>query len=564
MKSLIYFAVIKIYLIGILLFSNPLLSQVSTVRGNVSTSSIPVRYASIVFTDKNDTTKKFSTITDILGNYQIGIITTVENNSSIVPNSIELEQNYPNPFSSSTAISYQLNKQADVSVTIYDVLGREVKAFTVGLQTIGTHGVVWDGKNNFGSKVSTGIYFYRLQARNETQVKKMVLTDGGATTVSVHPIDRFFSDVKQLKKKTITQITGGTYTVQIANTDKTIPKILFSEFPNIRVRPDTTINFQVQEAEQWRYLGLENEIVTAIAVDPIDPKIIYVGTRYGFSAGILGKLFKSTDGGTTWDTLFIGGGYRDLLIDPLNHNILYASPGAIIKSEDGGQTWKPIINGIHLDFETRVQSLAMNPKNSNVLYAGTGGFFGGNLYKSYDGGLHWNKTSSDSLEDGVISIAIDLIDTNNIYAGTAWRGILWKSTDAGTTWFRTGLGETGEFILDIFIDPKTPSTIYAGVSWEGIFKTEDGGMNWENISQGLSATRQVVKIQQSKSSRLFLVAAYGDSGGIYEYSLPKNEWNKIGIDAVLDSYYYSDLKIISSPNKLYFGGKGMYVMDLKE
>ena len=233
MKSLIYFAVIKIYLIGILLFSNPLLSQVSTVRGNVSTSSIPVRYASIVFTDKNDTTKKFSTTTDTLGNYKIDIIAAVENNSSIVPSSIELEQNYPNPFSSSTAISYQLNKQADVSVTIYDVLGREVKAFTVGLQTIGTHGVVWDGKNNFGSKVSTGIYFYRLQARNETQVKKMVLTDGGATTVSVHPIDRFFSDVKQLKKKTITQITGGIYTVQIANTDKTIPKILFPNFPTL-------------------------------------------------------------------------------------------------------------------------------------------------------------------------------------------------------------------------------------------------------------------------------------------------------------------------------------------
>lgn len=73
-----------------------------------------------------------------------------------------------------------------------------------------------------------------------------------------------------------------------------------------------------------------------------------------------------------------------------------------------------------------------------------------------------------------------------------------------------------------------------------------------------------MKIQQSESSRLFIIATYGDDGGIYEYSFLQNQWNRIGIDNLHITYYYSSLKIISSPNKLYFGSKGMYVMDLKE
>ena len=251
-----------------------------------------------------------------------------------------------------------------------------------------------------------------------------------------------FVSASGLNKKTAVKISPESYTVQIANTDCTIPKIQFSEFPNITIQRDTIIDFQVQE-EQWHILGLGDETVTAIAVDPINTNVIYAGTLYDYSAGINGKLFKSINGGTTWDTLLVGGGYSEILIDPLNTNIIYALPGGIIRSEDGGTTWQSIMDGIYLDAETRLRSLAMNPKNSNVLYAGTAGFYLGNLYKSYDGGLHWNAIGDDSLRDGVVCLAIDPIDTNIVYAGTSWRGILWKSTDAGVTWFRTELGEVG-------------------------------------------------------------------------------------------------------------------------
>lgn len=204
----------------------------------------------------------------------------------------------------------------------------------------------------------------------------------------------------------------------------------------------------------------------------------------------------------------------------------------------------------------------MNPKNTSVLYAGTGGFWGGNFYKSSDGGLHWNKTPTDSLRDGVVSIAIDPVDTSVVYAGTADRGILWKSIDAGNTWFRTGLGETGYLIYDILINFCHPYELYTGL--KGIFKTEDGGLTWENFSQGLPEDCSVMKIQESNPSRLFLVGTFGDDGGIYEYLVDQSQWIRIGIDTVHVSYYYSDLRLISNPDKLYFGGKGIYVMNLNK
>lgn len=315
---------------------------------------------------------------------------------------------------------------------------------------------------------------------------------------------------------------------------------------------------QIVDRNGWQLLGLENERVSAIAVDPDNPEIIYAGTKSDYSAGINGKLYKSTDGGTTWGTILVGGSYKNIIIDPHNSDIIYAMPFSIIKSYDAGKTWQPIIEGIKLDWETRVQSLAINPKNSNVLYAGTGGFYGGDLYKSHDGGLHWNKTPTDCLIEGVISIAINPVDTNIVYVGTAMSCFVWKSNDAGESWFNMGLG--GELNHDICISMYQPSIVYT--STRGVFESMDGGMNWENISIGLPSERfQAVKIQQSNSSRLFINVSFGDDGGIYEYSFEQKQWERIGIDIdnLHISYYYSELKYYPNPDRLYFGGKGIYI-----
>lgn len=539
-----------------------LFTQTLQINGNVSTSTECVKNALITFIDVNDTTKKYSTLTDNYGNYNIGLITSIVNNTSTLPAKFELAQNYPNPFTTETTITYKLNELSDVSAKIYNVLGQEVKRITIGTNSAGVHSFKWNGKDNSGNKLSVGIYFYQLQCGTQRLIKKMIYGIGQSVG------EQFNLTISNFEGNTANNLTKNsftkrTYIVKINNTLNTKPIIEEKEFQNITIEHDTTLDFNVNEGAQWKLLGLEDESVTAIAVDPINSNIIYVGTLYDYSAGKSGKLFKSMNSGSTWDTLVVGGGYRNILIDPTNTNILYATPGTIIKSTDSGKTWQPIIEGISINLEKRVQCITMNPKNSNVLYAGTGGFYGGTLFKSCDSGLHWNKIPSDSLNDGVTCIAVDPVDTNNVYAGTAFRGILWKSTNAGMSWFRTGSGEIG--VYHILINSKTPNKIFIGVSNSGIFRSDDGGLNWKNFSQGLTSNSSVMKIQESNNSRLFLIESSTNGSGIYEYLFQKNEWEKIGIISMDNQYYYySDLKVTTNPQRLYFGGKGVYVMDLKE
>ncbi|MGD8782661.1 MAG: FlgD immunoglobulin-like domain containing protein, partial [Ignavibacteria bacterium] len=135
-------------------------AQTYKVKGNVSTPTQVVKNVLITFTEENDTTKSYTALTDSLGNYSLGLITDIEDNPSTIPTKFELAQNYPNPFTSETAITYKLNEQSDVRVTIYDILGREIKKYGVGKQEAGTHGIKWDGRNNTGEKVTAGVYFY--------------------------------------------------------------------------------------------------------------------------------------------------------------------------------------------------------------------------------------------------------------------------------------------------------------------------------------------------------------------------------------------------------------------
>ncbi len=91
------------------------------------------------------------------------------------PVDFSLEQNFPNPFNPSTVIRYSLPKEGFVTLKIYDVLGNEIKTLVDGFQYPATHSIAWDGDNNFGSKVSSGVYFYSLKYDNKIITKKMML-----------------------------------------------------------------------------------------------------------------------------------------------------------------------------------------------------------------------------------------------------------------------------------------------------------------------------------------------------------------------------------------------------
>ena len=106
----------------------------------------------------------------ITGDHQVGV-----HDSEGLPTQFELAQNYPNPFNPGTTIQYALPSQADVRLEIYNTLGQLVKVLISEPQTAGIKTVSWDGTNQSGAPVSSGIYLYRLKAGNQVQTRKMML-----------------------------------------------------------------------------------------------------------------------------------------------------------------------------------------------------------------------------------------------------------------------------------------------------------------------------------------------------------------------------------------------------
>ena len=87
----------------------------------------------------------------------------------------ELYQNSPNPFNPSTTIRYTLAEASQVRLSVYNVLGQEIRVLVNAGQAAGSHNAVWDGRDAFGREVSTGLYLYRLKAGQHVAVNKMVL-----------------------------------------------------------------------------------------------------------------------------------------------------------------------------------------------------------------------------------------------------------------------------------------------------------------------------------------------------------------------------------------------------
>ena len=88
--------------------------------------------------------------------------------------SFELIQNYPNPFNSSTVIRYNLYQSGHVTVKVYNVLGREIRTLINGYQEAGNQSAIWNGLDRCNQPVSSGVYFYKLQANNSTECRKLI------------------------------------------------------------------------------------------------------------------------------------------------------------------------------------------------------------------------------------------------------------------------------------------------------------------------------------------------------------------------------------------------------
>ncbi len=102
-------------------------------------------------------------------------VTGVERLETVIPTSYSLSQNFPNPFNPSTKIEYQVPVSEQVVLKIYDMLGREVRTLVDELQQPGTYRTEWDGRDNSGREVVSGVYFYQLKTRGYLKTNKMML-----------------------------------------------------------------------------------------------------------------------------------------------------------------------------------------------------------------------------------------------------------------------------------------------------------------------------------------------------------------------------------------------------
>lgn len=104
-------------------------------------------------------------------------ITSVEDAKMLgaVIKSFKLLQNYPNPFNPTTTIEYQIPKSGNVEVKIYNISGQLTRTIENGFRNAGTYKIFWDSKNDFGQKVSSGVYIYQVKYDNAIISKKLIL-----------------------------------------------------------------------------------------------------------------------------------------------------------------------------------------------------------------------------------------------------------------------------------------------------------------------------------------------------------------------------------------------------
>ena len=109
------------------------------------------------------------------GQLVIGRRDYLASHAGTLPTDFVLEQNYPNPFNPTTTIRFSLPVAAEVELAIFNLLGQRVTTLVEGLRAAGRYTVVWDGRDDAGRPVASGVYFYRLQTDGFRETRKMLL-----------------------------------------------------------------------------------------------------------------------------------------------------------------------------------------------------------------------------------------------------------------------------------------------------------------------------------------------------------------------------------------------------
>lgn len=293
----------------------------------------------------------------------------------------------------------------------------------------------------------------------------------------------------------------------------------------------------------------------------------------------------------------IGGRITDIEVPHDDTSTIYlgAATGGILKSTDNGQSWENIFSNAEV---ISIGDLAIDPNNSNVIYAGTGeanassfSFLGNGIYKSTDAGANWMHVGLPN-SAYIGRIIVDYQNSNRIFVAACGnlfttnpdRGI-YRSDDGGITWNRKLFLTDSTSGIDIVQHPSNPSIIYAAM-WErtrglnyrhsfgfssGIFKSADGGNTWQKLQNGFPNNvpygRIGICIAPSNPEILYAFCDGEFSVDVFRSNNGGTSWTQVN-DAALQGmnsnfgWYFGQVRVDPiNANRLYVMGVDMYRSD---
>ena len=258
----------------------------------------------------------------------------------------------------------------------------------------------------------------------------------------------------------------------------------------------------------------------------------------------------------------------DFAVNPANPKTYFvaAACGGVWKTENAGITYEPVFDG---EGSYSIGCVEIDPTNPNVIWVGSGEnnnqrsvAYGDGVYKSEDGGKSWNNVGLKTSEH-IGMIAIDPSNSNIVYVaayGPLWsaggeRGI-YKTTDGGKSWKRIFYVSENTGFNEIHLDPRNSNVLYAtshqrrrqvytyinGGPESNIFKSTDGGMNWDTLSNGLPKDvdkgRIGLSISPANPDYIYAIIEAGDKkGGVYRSTDRGASWEKRCDNTTSGNYY---------------------------
>ena len=265
--------------------------------------------------------------------------------------------------------------------------------------------------------------------------------------------------------------------------------------------------------DSWQKIvkGLDHQYeLSSLAIAAQSPQILYLTT---FGDGV----YKSENGGDSW--FKVDRGLNNLNIDlvtiaPTSADLVLAAgtETGLYQTDNGGKSWQQVMAG-----ESKITAIAFNPKQNEQIIVGDDR---GNLYDSDNRGQSWQKLTTLDNSGAIMSLAIspNYQTDQTFWVGTEQKGI-WQTVNGGVSFSPVNQGIGERTIVSLAISPnyQTDRTILADTWHEGVFRSEDGGKSWQKSSRGLTKDGQadLPNFHRPHFSDLSISPAYSQDGTVF-------------------------------------------------